>query len=122
MEKGIYLDNRNRKISVICTDVPGDYPVIGVQLTKSGKGIAKDGLRAYTAAGKIYKNGGRTVDALDLKPTKVGDLTACAGCEEEVETVTLVFKLNGREVGREEVEVDSDDYEELTQNGWEEVA
>jgi len=122
MEKGIYLDNRNRKISVICTDVPGAYPVIGVQLTKSGKAIAKDGLRAYTADGKIYKNGGRTVDALDLRSTKVSDLTVCNDCECEPETVTLVFKLNDREVGREEVEVDSDDYEELTANGWEEVA
>lgn len=120
MEKGVYLDRRGREITVTKTDSPGKYPVHGIQYTKKKDGISKGGQRTYTAKGKYYANGGSKADALDLDLArgKIRDL--CEYDDEAPRKLTYVFKLNGKVVGTSEALEDSDEEQELLDNGWEE--
>jgi hypothetical protein len=115
---GVAKDGRGRVVHIVATNLPGPYSVLGVQLLNSGKGVSKDGRRTYTPAGKFYKNGGRTSDALDLISFEAGE-SEIAGAAASSK-VTMVYSLAGEDLASREVDRDSDEHEQLTADGWSE--
>jgi hypothetical protein len=118
-QSGLAKDGRGRKVHVVLTNLPGDYPVLGIQLTNKGGKISKGGIRKYTRMGKYYSNGGRTADALDLSSFEPG--ASEFSSDEPARDVVLSYSLDGQELARKTVKEDSDEYDRLTSDGWEEV-
>jgi hypothetical protein len=109
--RGVAVDGRGREILVVETNLPGKYPVLGIQLLNSGESISKGGVRKYTKSGKYYANG---KDVLDLVSFEEKD-DPMSGLSEPV-MVTLK-SLSGVSA---EVELDSEDYDDLISLGWSE--
>lgn len=115
-ETGFAKDGQGKTIRIVAADLPGLYPVLGVQLKNDGTGVAKDGVRLYTKGGRVYANGSTD------HPLNLQEYTSAASANHTPSRVTMVYRLDGRELGRTEVEEGSDAHEELFSNGWEEVS
>lgn len=117
---GLATDGRGRAVHIVATNLPGLYPVLGVQLLNSGKGPSKDGVRSYTRSGKFYRNAGSKVDALDLVSFEAGD-SEIAG-EAASSRVTLEYCMGGEVLASREVERDSEEHDQLSGDGWSEAS
>lgn len=119
-QAGVITDFRGRKISIVATNLPGKYPVLGVQVTKKGNEVSKDGLRLYTAAGKFYENGGSTRDPMDLNLSTYEKMDESELHPTPVRVVDLVYKSGDIVLARKSgVTEGSDLYETLIDDNWE---
>jgi hypothetical protein len=118
-QNGTVKDKRGRTVTIIAANLPGKYPVIGIQYRKEKPDeISKGGTRRYTKNGGYYANGGRQGDYLDLDLSTFRASGAATPTPPSM--VNLVYCNSNDEVvgGPISVAVGSEDYEDMIDNGW----